>query len=231
MRIWLRGIGLAVVCVAAVVASFSTLAALAEFTGWGSTASWLLPASLDALGMTACLVWLDAAAPKKARRWAAWMTWVAAGLSIVGNGVGHLASTGHLEQDLWLVLLVGAVPPAALATTVHLIVLVSAPGKSAAKVRDAAPVPATEQQAAPTPSPAKKAAAPKPPSPKSPVKSGPESGPVLDEVLMQRGRHLWDRYAAEGKHVTRDALKTELEIGTGKATPLLAALKKEKEVA
>jgi len=231
MRLWLRGLGLTVVCVAAVVASFSTLASLAEFTGWGPMASWLLPASLDALGMTACLVWLDASAPKKARKWAAWMTWVAAGLSIVGNGVGHLASTGHLQQDLWLVLLVGAVPPAALATTVHLIVLVSTPAKPV-KVRDAAPVPAPKPESSSrvVPGPAKKAAAK--PSRTAPVKSGAdETGPV-DDVLMQKARHVAEDYETKhGKPPSRDALKAELGCGTTKATAIAAALKKEREVA
>src|SRR5882757_9174886 len=114
MRRFLLWLGLTVVTVAAVAASFSTLAGLAAFTGWGERLSWLLPASLDALGMTACLVWLDGAADEKSRHYARWMTWIAAGLSILGNGLGHLASTGHVAQGLWLVVLVGAVPPAAL---------------------------------------------------------------------------------------------------------------------
>ena len=233
MRIWLRWIGLGVVCVAAVVASFSTLAALAEFTGWAPWASWLLPLSLDALGMTACLVWLDPSAPKKSRRYAAWMTWTAAGLSVIGNGTGHLVSTGHLAQGLLLVVLVGSVPPAALAVTVHLIVSVSAPGRAQARpVRDAAPVPAPERPA--VPAPAKKAAAPKK---AVAVKSGPESGqdktgPEVDEVLMQRARHFAKEYeASHDKAPSRDAIKAELGCGTGKATAIAAALKKEREAA
>src|SRR5690242_19010763 len=100
--------------------------------------------------MTACLVWLDASAPKKARRYAAWMTWIAAGLSVLGNGAGHLASTGHLLQGLLLVLLVGSVPPAALAVTVHLIVSVSQQAANPARpVRDAAPVPAQQDRIVP----------------------------------------------------------------------------------
>lgn len=234
MRIWLRWLGLTVVCVAAVVASFSTLASLAEFTGWGAWASWLLPLSLDALGMTACLVWLDPSAPKKSRRYAAWMTWVAAGMSVLGNGAGHLASTGHLAQGLLLVVLVGSVPPAALAVTVHLIVSVSAPGKpSSSKARDADPVPAPEQRV--VAAPAKKSSPEPSSSPKSgtaPVKSGPESGPVVDDVLMQKARHVAKEYETKnGKPPSRDALKDELGCGTGKATAIAAALRKEREVA
>jgi hypothetical protein len=234
MRRFLLWLGLTVVTVAAVAASFSTLAGLAAFTGWGQRLSWLLPASLDALGMTACLVWLDAAAPVKTRSYARWMTWGAAGLSILGNGVGHLASTGHLTQGLLLVVLVGAVPPAALATTVHLIVLVSSPEK-AALVPDAAPVPAPEQRV--VPAPAKPKPSPKPKveakSGPAPVKSGPDSAPVVDDVLLQRARHADRDHAAKngGRPISRDALKDELKIGTGKATELLAVLKSEREVA
>lgn len=236
MRIWLRWFGLSVVCVAAVVASFSTLASLAEFTGWAPWASWLLPLSLDALGMTACLVWLDPSAPKKSRRYAAWMTWVAAGLSVVGNGTGHLVSTGHLPQGLLLVILVGSVPPAALAVTVHLIVSVSAPGKLPRQVRDTAPAPALPSSPAPTQVKAKSQGVPRAratsqgtpgarPAPRAKVK--------VDEVEVQRARHAdrEHRAANDGKPIGRVALKTALGVGTDKADALLAALKKEREVA
>lgn len=237
MRRFLLWLGLTVVTVAAVAASFSTLAGLATFTGWGHWLSWLLPASLDALGMTACLVWLDGSAERKSRDYARWLTWVAAGLSIVGNGVGHLASTGHLSQGLLLVVLVGAVPPAALATTVHLIVLVSSPSSqvedkvAAVPVPDAAPVPAEKPKTtAVEVSKPKKAAQPKP-SP-TPVKSGPDSGTDVDDVLMQRARHVASAFEAEhGKPPGRDDLKPLLKCGTTKATAVAAALRKEREVA
>lgn len=228
MRIWLRWLGLTVVCVAAVVASFSTLASLAEFTGWSTWASWLLPLCLDALGMTACLVWLDPSAPKRSRRYAAWMTWVAAGLSVLGNGAGHLASTGHLAQGLLLVVLVGSVPPATVSVVVHLIVT-SSPSKAPSRpaVRDAAPVPAKVEDKPKTTVTTKAV-------PKSiPAKSGPDkTGPQIDEVEMQRARHFAEDYKARhGKAPSRDAIKTGLEIGTTKATAIAKALEKEREEA
>jgi hypothetical protein len=236
MRIWLRWLGLTVVCVAAVVASFSTLASLAEFTGWAPWASWLLPLSLDALGMTACLVWLDPSAPKKSRRYAAWMTWIAAGLSVVGNGTGHLVSTGHLAQGLLLVVLVGSVPPAALAVTVHLIVSVSAPGKLPRQVRDTAPAPALPSSPAPSQGKPKTQSKPRARA-TSQGRAG--AGPALrtegkaDEVEIQRARHADREYRAAngGKPISRIALKNALGVGTEKATVLLAELKKEEGVA
>ncbi|MFC5268484.1 DUF2637 domain-containing protein [Kribbella qitaiheensis] len=246
MRRFLLGLGLTVVTVAAVVASFSTLASLAVFTGWGERSSWLLPLALDALGMTACLVWLDPTAPKEARRYAAWMTWVAAGLSVLGNGAGHLAATGHLSQGLLLVVLVGSVPPAALTVTVHLIVSVktSPPevkvqGKVEGKPQvegkpapDAAPVPV--KKAAPAPV---KVTAPALPSGQGKPRSAPQvegrAEGKVDEVELQRARHADREYRAshEGKPIGRVALKAALGIGTDKAQALLAALKKEEEAA
>jgi hypothetical protein len=223
MRGWLRWLGLTVVCVAAVVASFSTLASLAEFTGWVPWTSWLLPLCLDALGMTACLVWLDPSAPKGSRRYAAWMTWVAAGLSVLGNGAGHLASTGHLNQGLLLVVLVGSVPPATVSVTVHLIVSASAPSRP---VRVAAPALAKVEDKP------KATTVTKPKPSPSPVVSGPESGPVVDDVLLQRARHA-DRTSQQvnQRPVRRDELKELLKVGTRTATDLLNVLKKEREVA
>ena len=217
MRRFLLGLGLTVVTVAAVVASFSALASLARFTGWGERSSWLLPASLDALGMTACLAWLDGTASAKSRRYACWLTWTAAGLSILGNGAGHLASTGHLSQGLLLVVLVGAVPPAALATTVHLIVLVSSSAAEVVPVPDAAPVPAVKVQSPPPtkavakPSPVKKAAAKKT-APKSPSQDE-----AVDEVLVHRARKIDEEYVAKhGKPIPRDAARPLLGVSNEK---------------
>lgn len=232
MRGWLRWLGLTVVCVAAVVASFSTLAALAEFTGWVPWTSWLLPLCLDALGMTACLVWLDPSAPKKSRRYAAWMTWVAAGLSVLGNGAGHLASTGHLSQGLLLVVLVGSVPPATVSVTVHLIVSASAPGKPPRQVRDTAPAPALPSPPAPTQGKAKSQGMPRAratPQGMPGARRAPRAKVKVDEVEVQRARHADREYRAanQGKPIGRVALKAALGVGTDKADALLAELKKE----
>jgi hypothetical protein len=232
-RDWLGSLGLALVCVAAVVASFSTLASLAAVAGWGERASWLLPVCLDALGMIACRVWLSKAAPAPARTYAKWIALVTVGVSIVGNAAGHLAATGHLSQGILLVVLVGAVPPAGLAAGIHLAVL---RGKTAEEVPvpDAAPVlaekPGSTDAVAEKKSPVKKAA-PKP-SPKPVPKSAPDSGPEVDDLLMQKARHVAEQYEAKhGKAPSRDDLKTELGVGTTKATAVAAALKKEREVA
>lgn len=225
---------LALVCVAAVVASFSTLASLAAVAGWGERASWLLPVCLDALGMVACRSWLSTRDPAPARRFAKLIVLWTVILSVVGNAAGHLAGTGHLSQGIILVILVGAVPPAGLAVGMHLAVLRNA-------VPDAAPVPAAkleklaDTQDRKSKPPPKKTATPKPSPKPAPVESGVKSGldsGEVDAVTLQRARHLDEKHQQEhGRPIGRDALKIALECGTTKATAVAAALKKEREVA
>lgn len=228
---WLGSIGLALVCAAAVVASFSTLASLAAVAGWGERASWLLPVCLDALGMVACRVWLSPKAPAPARVFAKRIALTTVAVSIVGNAAGHLAATHHLSQGLVLVVLVGAVPPAGLAAGIHLAVLRGKVATEVVSVPDAAPVPAEKPKAPPRAAPMK-TVTPRP-SPKSGAQSGPDqTGPEVDDVLMQRARHIADEYEKQhGKPPTRDDLKPLLKCGTTKATAVAAALKKEREVA
>src|SRR5437879_12290306 len=109
-RDWLGSLGLALVCAAAVVASFSTLASLAAVAGWGESASWLLPVCLDALGVVACRVWLSAKAPGPARVFAKRTALATVAVSIGGNAAGHLAASGHLSQGLVLLALLGRWP-------------------------------------------------------------------------------------------------------------------------
>ncbi|HEY2086230.1 MAG TPA: hypothetical protein VGH54_09425 [Mycobacterium sp.] len=225
--------GALVVAVAAGWASFATLAALAKATQWPG-GYFLLPTSIDVLGALACYVWLTKSFPQDARRFARWTTLFVIAASVVGNGIGHLVSFGKLTPSVLLIVLVGAVPPSSLAALIHLIVLATStpvPAKQVRKTEPARPQAKTEPPAVPAKpsSPPKKTAVPKP----SPVKSGPESGPVVDDVLMQRARHADRTYQEKnnGSPITRDALKAELKIGTGKATDLLDALKKEREVA
>jgi len=226
MRKLVLYLGCLLVGVAAAWASFSTLAELAAASGWKS-GDWLLPTSIDALGAMSCWVWLTPIYSPEARSFARRTTFTVILVSVIGNGVGHVVSSGMLPAGVLLIVLVGAVPPSSLAAVIHLLVLVTA-----VPVPDAAPVPAakpkptiTETGKPKTPAKAKPSA--------SPVKSGPESGPIVDDVLLQRARHADRDHQAKngGRPISRDTLKDELKIGTGKATDLLAALKKEREVA
>lgn len=176
-------------------------------------------------------------------------------LAFVLLAVGAIVSVVANVLHDWVAVFAGkaisGIGPLALFGSVHLtmqfirslVTLWSAPAASAT-VRDAAPVPATALWILKVPErrivlgPAPK---PKPsPKPKveaksgpAPVKSGPDSAPVVDDVLLQRARHADRDHAAKngGRPISRDALKDELKIGTGKATELLAVLKSEREVA
>jgi len=219
-------LGCLVVGTAAAWASFGTLAHLAAATGWTS-GDWLLPTSIDALGAMSCWVWLTPVYSPAARAFARRTTFAVILVSVLGNGVGHLVTSGRLDAGVLMIVLVGSVPPASLAAVIHLLVLVTSE-----PVPDAAPVPAEKpaETTAEKKPPAKKAV-PKP-SPKPVPKSAPDSGPEVDDLLMQKARHVAEQYEAKhGKAPSRDDLKTELGVGTTKATAVAAALKKEREVA
>lgn len=118
----------ALVGVASIVASFATLMALASFVGWAGRTTWLLPACVDALAVGAGRVWLSSAFDAEARRYARTASLAALGVSVAGNAVGHLVA---LDDAAWwkvaLAILVGAVPPVALAAVGHLLTLSATP--------------------------------------------------------------------------------------------------------
>jgi hypothetical protein len=224
-RDWLGSLLLLLVCVAAVVASFSTLASLATVAGWSGRASWLLPVCLDALGMVACRSWLSANDPEPARKFAKRIVLGTVVLSIVGNAAGHLAMTHHLSQGILLVVLVGAVPPAGLATGIHLAVL---RGRTT-PVPDAAPVRAQKPKPVPAEATKPKTAPKTKPSPKSsPVKSGPESGPKVDDLTVQKARNLDHEYQAKhGKPIPRDEAQKKLGVSNEKTSEALRLAREE----
>lgn len=123
--------GLSAVAVTAAIASFSTLASLAETVGWESWTSWLLPGCIDALAVAAGRVWLSSTATASARRYGRAVTLAAIATSVIGNAVGHLFTAGYLTRDgaagIALVILVGAIPPAALGAVGHLAALAGTP--------------------------------------------------------------------------------------------------------
>ena len=212
-------LGCLVVGTAAAWASFGTLAHLAAATGWTS-GDWLLPTSIDALGAMSCWVWLTPVYSTAARAFARRTTFAVILVSVLGNGVGHLVTSGRIDAGVLMIVLVGSVPPASLAAVIHLLVLVTS-----VPVPDAAPVPAektvetTTEKKPPAKKPAVKKAVPKP-----------SQDEAVNEVDMQRARHADRdfRAANDNKPITRDALKAALApCGTTKATALLAALKRE----
>lgn len=216
--------GALVVAVAAGWASFATLAALAEATQWPG-GYFLLPTSIDVLGALACYVWLTKSFPQDARRFARWTTLAVIGASVVGNGIGHLVTSGKLTPSVLLIVLVGAVPPASLAALIHLIVLATSTPVPAKHVRQAAPPVKAEQKETTTTKPApKKAAPPKP----SPVKSGPESGRMVDDLLVQKAKHADAEWQSKnGKPIPRDEARKVLGVSNEKTSEALRLARQE----
>lgn len=137
-------IGLGVVTIAAAIGSFSALRGTAELAGWSKDASPLLPVTVDTVAAVASRIWLSADTPTDtARRFARSVALGAIVVSLLGNGVYHLAEAGYVHPGVWLVIGAGGISPLALAITAHLAVL-----RGAVSDRTPAPEGATGPDAA-----------------------------------------------------------------------------------
>ncbi|MCU1687801.1 MAG: hypothetical protein JWQ81_8540 [Amycolatopsis sp.] len=117
-------IGLAIIAFAGIIFSFVGLRQLAIDTGIGAGYAWLLPITIDAATLVAARIWLLPTIPEDVRAWARQWMLAAIGLSIGGNVVERAIHAGLLVLPWWAVVVVGAVPPAMLASVVHLASLV-----------------------------------------------------------------------------------------------------------
>ena len=125
-RDWVVDLGLTAAGLAAIAASYSALKGLAHLTGWGRL-DWLLWVAIDIYALTATRVWLSRRTKsKKVRRFAAYNSVGAIGLSLVGNAAYHAihAKAWNLGGHFWmLVVAVSSVPPAIIGLIGHLAVL------------------------------------------------------------------------------------------------------------
>lgn len=120
---WVVWLGLAVVLAAAAVLSFDALRALALAVGIPAGLAWLLPVAVDAGAAVSCAVWLGRRAAPDASRFAGRMTWALLAVTVFGNA-GQLGMHAHgVTPPWWVAVLVGAIPPAVVGSTVHLVVL------------------------------------------------------------------------------------------------------------
>jgi hypothetical protein len=120
-------LGLGLVGVTAIIASFGTLMGLAAWVGWhGWGMQLLLPFCLDVLALVSGRVWLSASMTIEARRFAQTVSMTAIGISIVGNAVGHIVTMHDASAvKITIAIIVGTIPPAALAAVGHLATLAS----------------------------------------------------------------------------------------------------------
>lgn len=115
--------GLAVVLIAAAVLSFDALRGLALAVGIPWRFAWLLPVAVDAGAAVSCAVWLGRRATADASAFAGRMTWALLAVTVLGNAA-QLGMHAHaVVPPWWVAVAVGAIPPAVVGATVHLVVL------------------------------------------------------------------------------------------------------------
>lgn len=200
-RDWWVVAGMTVTACAAAVSSFSGLHSLAAATGWPEALAPLLPFTIDAYAMTATRVWLSkTTGSAAARRFARWNAVGAIGLSLVGNAAWHLIAAKVLTVTWPIVVLVGAVPPAVLGLLSHLAVLHGQDDEDEA-------VPSSTEL--------------------------PEHQDAADagaNEMLEVARIADEAHRAEhGRPITRDQLRKELHISTGRATELLRRMRQSTE--
>jgi len=120
---WIVWLGLAVVLAAAAILSFAELRALGTAVGIPTVIAWLLPISIDAGAAVSCAVWLGGRTDEHAARYAGRMTWALLLATVLGNATGLGLAAAAVVPPWWVAVLVGAIPPAIVGSTVHLVVL------------------------------------------------------------------------------------------------------------
>jgi hypothetical protein len=119
---WL-GLG---VFLAAIAGSSVTWYALALRCGFPPGLAAVPTIALDVGGIVFGRNWIFGGT-RQLRKWGAITTILAVGLSVAGNGAEHAIAAGLMAVDLWLVVAVGAVPPAVLFAVAHQLALASVP--------------------------------------------------------------------------------------------------------
>jgi hypothetical protein len=239
---WTTRVGIAIVAASAIATSFSALDGLARAAGWSSHIGFALPLIVDTLGALGTKVWLSG--PVAVRPLARRVAVLAIICSVSGNIAYHLLAAGLMRSSVWLVVIIGAVPPAALGLVGHL-----AASLAAAPAEPAEPAPAAlGQLPAPEelPQPASAPLLPAPPAPALatgspadiPVPQASPKRPAQPRKISSAiaGGDSWDELiglAAEvnavsleqaGRPAGISKLTRELKIGQPKARALRDAL-------
>ena len=118
-------IGLLVVLAAAAALSFDALHDLAVAVRMPPLLAPLLPIAIDAGAAVSCATWLSHRVDDSTAHYARRMTYCLLTLTVVGNAAQLGMHANDLTPPWWAAVAVGAVPPAVVGATVHLIVLVS----------------------------------------------------------------------------------------------------------
>ncbi len=221
--------GLAVVTLAAAVGSFGALRGTALLAGWSRDMAPLLPVTVDATAAVASRVWLSPdTGTDKARRFARAVALGAIAVSLLGNGIFHMAQAGYLRPGVWLVIAAGGISPLALAVVAHLAVLRGAlPAPVGVPVPEASPAaPAPGVPAAqPVPVTADGRAVPAA-KPRTRTLATPTADEPSWDALVTAARDVDARARqATGRPAGIAKLRTELRVGQSRAQQLRDHLK------
>lgn len=236
-------LGLAVVALSAVATSFSALTGLADDAGWSRHVAFTLPLIVDTLGTVGTKVWL--AGPTAIRPLARRVAVLAIICSVSGNIAYHLVVAGLLHPSVWLVVIIGAVPPVGLGLVGHLAAaLATAPAAGAAEPvsaplaelavtpapADAVPVSEPGSEPLPAPGIAAPADMPEPPARPAPaakprkIPSAIAGGDSWDQLIDRAAQVNAVSLDATGRPAGIAKLTKELKIGQPKARALRDAL-------
>lgn len=182
--------GLGIVAVTAIAASFTTLTGLALWVGWDRRIGWLLPLCLDVLALTAGRVWLSNFADEHVRRYAKLVSLTALGVSVLGNAAGHIVTMQHASPGkITLAIVVGAIPPIALAAVGDLATMAIA-----VKPEPVAEVVAESIESVPAPEPE--------PVPAKQPKAKESKRPGRPKIKEPIARAFWDSEREAGRMPT-----------------------------
>lgn len=194
------------VLAAAAVLSFDALRHLALAVGIGPGLAWLLPLCVDAGAAVSCAVWLGRRAHLDAARVAGRMTLALLAVTVGGNAAQLGMAAHHITPPWWVAVAVGAIPPAVVGATVHLVVLLvrgpapvqqpAEPAQNAAMDAAVGDSPPPETATAPAHEPA-----PVPAGPPTPAATS-SAGETADERRRraQRDRATRNRRHKAGQH-------------------------------
>lgn len=239
-RDWWIPLGLGVSALSAAVSSFDGLRSLAAAAGWTSWMAPALPATVDALAVTATGIWITGTAAPRVRRFARTCALTAILFSIGGNAVWHLVAANLLTLNWAVILAVGTVPPFVLGLVSHLAALrrLAASDRPKATIemapvvvsafvpdRTALDPPAVVPEPSESPSPSQQTLG-RPPK-NSPVSKTPRRVVSRDDLLEEARKADVEHQEAVGKPITRDALRRALHISGNRATDVLRRLRAE----
>lgn len=199
--------GLFTVWLTAAVLSFASLRDLAASCRVSTELAPLLPVVIDVGAAVATRAWLSRRANPDAERFARWLTWTLLALTVALNAA-HQGMVANGVTPPWQVaVVVGAIPPVVVGSTVHLAVLLGrAPVRVTSEEKRGVTVPAAPIRQQPTVAPTTPRV--KPVSlPLTPAKTSAETtARAIVKANPGIGRNVLAREAGVSAHVARKVL-------------------------